>query len=179
MSKEITVLNGELGNIGNVTAIATQLKQLIVENQLFTNVKGNNYIYTDGWQIVGAFFGVTQRVTELVDLSDGLKYKYRAVVELFDVKSGHVVGRGIAICDNKESNKKSWDEYAIASMAQTRAIGKAYRGSFGWLMKLAGYETTPAEEMSEKYAESVTKTEASDEDKKSAFEEAKRRTQGV
>ena len=32
-------------------------------------------------------------------------------------------------------------------MAQTRAIGKAYRNLLGWVMKLAGYETTPSEEM--------------------------------
>lgn len=32
-------------------------------------------------------------------------------------------------------------------MAQTRAVGKAYRMKIGWLLKVAGYETTPAEEM--------------------------------
>ena len=32
-------------------------------------------------------------------------------------------------------------------MAQTRAIGKAYRNVIGWVMKLAGYEATPSEEM--------------------------------
>jgi hypothetical protein len=32
-------------------------------------------------------------------------------------------------------------------MAQTRAIGKAYRNLLAWLMKAAGFEATPAEEM--------------------------------
>jgi len=32
-------------------------------------------------------------------------------------------------------------------MAQTRAIGKAYRNVIGWVIKLAGYEGTPSEEM--------------------------------
>jgi hypothetical protein len=32
-------------------------------------------------------------------------------------------------------------------MAQTRAVGKAFRMKIGWLLKIAGYETTPAEEM--------------------------------
>ena len=32
-------------------------------------------------------------------------------------------------------------------MAQTRAIGKAYRNLIGWVMKMAGYEATPKEEM--------------------------------
>ena len=32
-------------------------------------------------------------------------------------------------------------------MAQTRAIGKAYRNIIGWVIKLSGYEPTPAEEV--------------------------------
>src|SRR6185369_14512327 len=43
--------------------------------------------------------------------------------------------------------KRRFDEYAIASMAQTRAIGKGFRNLLGWLMKAAGVEATPAEEM--------------------------------
>ncbi len=39
------------------------------------------------------------------------------------------------------------DEYAILSMAQTRAVGKAFRNQLAWLMKAAGFEATPAEEM--------------------------------
>ena len=33
------------------------------------------------------------------------------------------------------------------SMAQTRAIGKAYRNCLAWIIRAAGYEPTPAEEM--------------------------------
>jgi hypothetical protein len=56
------------------------------------------------------------------------------------------MGRGIAICSNKEAIKRNFEEYAIASMAQTRAEGKAYRMLLSWLISAAGYETTPAEE---------------------------------
>jgi hypothetical protein len=37
--------------------------------------------------------------------------------------------------------------YARRSMAVTRATGKAFRLGFSWIMTLAGYEVTPAEEM--------------------------------
>ena len=73
-------------------------------------------------------------------------YKYRAEVNLLD-KNGNKVGSGVAICTNRECGKEKFDEYAVASMAQTRAVGKAYRMKIGWLVKVAGYETTPAEEM--------------------------------
>jgi hypothetical protein len=33
------------------------------------------------------------------------------------------------------------------SMAQTRAVGKAYRNILAWIIRAAGYEPTPAEEM--------------------------------
>ena len=57
------------------------------------------------------------------------------------------MSKGVAICSNKEANKRQWDEYAICSMAQTRATGKAFRNLLSWIMKAAGFEATPAEEM--------------------------------
>jgi hypothetical protein len=42
-------------------------------------------------------------------------------------------------------------------MAQTRAIGKAYRNLLAWLMKAAGFEATPAEEMDFAKDETPTK----------------------
>jgi hypothetical protein len=62
----------------------------------------------------------------------------------------------MAICSNKEMSKKGFDEYAIASMAQTRAIGKAYRNKMAFIMKMAGYEATPAEEVPAQEATEAT-----------------------
>jgi hypothetical protein len=48
------------------------------------------------------------------------------------------------------SDERNWshrDDYALRSMAQTRAVAKALRLCLGWIMSLAGYEATPAEEM--------------------------------
>jgi hypothetical protein len=35
----------------------------------------------------------------------------------------------------------------MASMAQTRALGKAFRMALSWIMKMAGFEGTYAEDM--------------------------------
>jgi hypothetical protein len=80
-------------------------------------------------------------------VSTDQEIKYQAKVTLFDMRSQHTVGAGFAICSNKESGKKFYQEFAIASMAQTRAIGKAYRNILAWIIRAAGYEPTPAEEM--------------------------------
>lgn len=153
MSKDIQkVIKQEVVNIADPNAIvsfANNLKKIIVDNKLYDLIKGKNYVNVEGWQIAGAYMGIVPVLKELKDLSNGAVYKYMAEVELIDQRSGNIVGRGMAICSNKEASKRSFEEYAIASMAQTRAIGKAYRSVIGWVIKMAGYEVTPAEEMSD------------------------------
>jgi hypothetical protein len=64
-----------------------------------------------------------------------------------------VIGGGTAVVgmDEKDRDGKlTWGarpEYARRSMAVTRAAGKAYRLTLAWIMALAGFESTPAEEM--------------------------------
>lgn len=144
----------ELTSPNQIMGFATNLKDLIVKNNLFTNIKGKNYVNVEGWQIAGAFTGTFPVVESLENLSDEDSFKYRAEVSLRD-KEGNKVGSGFAICTNKEPGKTKFDEYAVASMAQTRAVGKAYRMKIGWLLKVAGYETTPAEEMDAVEAETI------------------------
>jgi hypothetical protein len=86
-------------------------------------------------------------ITEVKDLSKENEVKYWATCEVRNITTNQVVSIGHAICSNKERTKRTFDEYAICSMAQTRAEGKAYRLLLGWLMKAAGFEATPAEEM--------------------------------
>lgn len=149
----------ELTNPSSIMAFATNIKELIVQNKLYTDIKGKNYVNVEGWQIAGAFTGVFPVVESVENLSDGEIYKYRAEVSLYD-QSGAKVGSGVAICTNKEAGKKNFDEYAIASMAQTRAVGKAFRMKIGWLLKIAGYETTPAEEMDAVEAQTIEKSKS-------------------
>lgn len=143
-----------LASPSDIMEFATNLKELIVQNKLFTSIRGKNYVNVEGWQIAGAFTGTFPIVESVENLSDDNTYKYRAEVSLRD-KDGNKVGYGVAICTNKEAGKTAFDEYAVASMAQTRAVGKAFRMKIGWLLKVAGYETTPAEEMDAVAAEVV------------------------
>lgn len=135
-----------LSSPSDIMKFANNLRDLIVQNKLATPIKGKNYVNVEGWQIAGAFTGTFPIVESVENLSDDKTYKYRAEVSLRD-KDGNKVGYGVAICTNKEPGKTNFDEYAVASMAQTRAVGKAYRMKIGWLLKVAGYETPPAEEM--------------------------------
>lgn len=141
----------DLASPKSLVDFATTLKRYIVEQKLYTKIKDKNYVNVEGWQFAGASTGVFPVVksVERMDSPDE-EIKYRAEVELRQVATDRTVGYGVAICSSKESKRKGSDEYVIASMAQTRATGKAYRNAFAWLMKMAGYEATPAEEMDEK-----------------------------
>ena len=140
-----TIKNYSLDKPAEMVKMANVLKTHIVKNNLFTNIKGKNYAHVEGWQFAGFLTGLNAIVESVQNLSSGQELKWQANVKVY--AGDKHISTGFAICSNKESIKKGFDEYAILSMAQTRAIGKAYRNKLGWVMKLAGYEATPKEEM--------------------------------
>jgi hypothetical protein len=142
--------------------LANDLARFIRENKLFHNIQGKEYVNVEGWQYAGCRLGILPVVDELSlqrDVNDEAEIKYQAKVKLLDLRTNQIVGTGFAICSNKESSKRYYQEFAIASMAQTRAIGKAYRNILAWIIRAAGYEPTPAEEM-EYIQQPVTATNA-------------------
>lgn len=136
-----------LTNPAQVSVVAKKLQDFLKKNELLVNIQGKNYAMTEGWQFAGGMFGLVPKVVKVENMSTDNEVRWMAHVEITNIKTKEVVGNGFAICSNKEGKKKSFDEYAVLSMAQTRAIGKAYRNLIGWVVKMAGYETTPAEEM--------------------------------
>lgn len=127
--------------------LAIDLAKFIKENNLYQNIQGKEYVNVEGWQYAGSRLGILPVVDHLINVSQDGEIKYQAKVNLLNLRSEQVVGAGFAICSNKEQGKKYYQEFAIASMAQTRAIGKAYRNILAWIIRAAGYEPTPAEEM--------------------------------
>lgn len=127
--------------------LAVDLAKFIKENRLYQNIQGKEYVNVEGWQYAGSRLGILPVVDQVINISTDDEIKYQAKVNLLDLRSQQVVGAGFAICSSREQGKKYYQEFAIASMAQTRAIGKAYRNILAWIIRAAGYEPTPAEEM--------------------------------
>ena len=146
MKKEIVLKTYNIDKPSEVASLANVLRHHVVKHGLYTNISNKNYVHVDGWAFAGGMLGLSPRVIGVTNLSTGQEIKWQAEVEIVN-RQGKVLSRGFAICSNKENKKKTFDEYAVLSMAQTRAIGKAYRNLIGWVMKLAGYEGTPSEEM--------------------------------
>lgn len=153
MSTELTKPVYDIVNKDSMLGLSNELSRLIVEKKLTTNIKGKNYVNVEGWMFCGSALGLNPVITEVTDLTrrgtepGQVELKYMAKCEVRNITTGQLVATGIAICSSFEHSKKGFDEYAILSMAQTRAIGKAYRNLLAWLMKAAGFEATPAEEM--------------------------------
>ena len=137
----------ELINKDSMLQLSNELSKLIREKGLSSNIQGKQFVNVEGWQFAGASLGLMPIITDTKDLSNETTIKYMATCEVRNINTGNVVATGIALCSNAEKTKRYFDEYAILSMAQTRAIGKAYRNLLAWLMKAAGFEATPAEEM--------------------------------
>ena len=147
MEMQLTNPSYDLINKDSMLKLSTELSQLIKEKGLSSNIQGKQFVNVEGWQFAGASLGLMPIITSTQDLSNETSIKYMATCEVRNITTGAVVATGIALCSNAEKTKRYFDEYAILSMAQTRAIGKAYRNLLAWLMKAAGFEATPAEEM--------------------------------
>lgn len=74
-------------------------------------------------------------------------YNYRCGCSVQNTITGVKVGSGFGLCSNLEMKKTSFDEFAVYSMAQTRAIGRSFKNVIGFIMKAAGFAETPSEEM--------------------------------
>lgn len=108
------------------------------------------YVFIDGWSFAGQMLGIAAVTREQRDLRDGEGrwYGSEARVELV-TRDGHVVGGAIAECSVYEERWQGREPFQIKSMAQTRAVGKAFRTGFGFVMQAAGFESTPGEEFVE------------------------------
>jgi hypothetical protein len=140
--------------------MANVLAKHITDNRLSANIAGHDYVMVEGWQFAGGLMGLFPQITEVKEIAP---MKWMATAQIVNIKTEKIVSTGYAICSKEEAKKRGFDEYAILSMAQTRAIGKAYRNYIGWIIKMAGYEATPAEEIKpdmSKVEEKKTKSNA-------------------
>ncbi len=124
------------------TAAARPLADVVRKQGLIVKIGQGEHVLVDGWTLLGSMLGVFPVVVSTTQLENG----WEATVEARTL-AGAVVGRGDSMCLRSEQRWAKADEYAIRSMAQTRATSRALKGPLGFVMKLAGFESTPAEEM--------------------------------
>lgn len=135
------------------TAIATALSRMVEQQKLYTKIGDKKYPSVEAWMTIARMDNVVAREVRdgVVQLEDG---SFEANVELVRLSDGLVIGHGSARCggtDDKDKwGKADWSKrpaHQRRSMAVTRATSRAFRQHYSWIMALAGYEPTPADEM--------------------------------
>src|SRR5690554_3296717 len=134
--------------LAHARALVEQIASLCENDRFIANIGGRRFPKVEWWTTVGAALGLFPREVETRRLDREDEIAYESVVEVCTA-DGRIITRASAICSDRERNWRGRDEYAIRSMALTRATGKAYRLGLSFLAALAGLETTPAEDLTD------------------------------
>lgn len=151
------------------TRLANALKNIVDRQGLFTMIQGRKYPQVEAWATIGRLDNVVaMEARPPVRNEDG---SYEAYVNLVRLSDGMVVGSASALCgapdDEPWGGTKAKQgrpaqgprpEHQRRSMAVTRATSRAFRQQYSWIMTLAGYEATPADEMPREDAHSASGT---------------------
>jgi hypothetical protein len=124
---------------------ATALQDVISRKKKPVIFGGEQYLEYEDWMTCGRFFGITASVMKVEPVELRGVHGFRAVASAQQSESS--ISRAEALCMADEPNWKGKPLFQLASMAQTRACAKALRNVLAWVVVLAGYRPTPAEEM--------------------------------
>jgi hypothetical protein len=146
---------------------AKALRDLVESKPKKVVLNGKTFLQFEDWLTVARFYGVTVAARTTNYVERGRVQGYECHAEAILVSTGQVIGAAQAECLDDESNwntravyrdgRKVGEEkvplFQLRSMAQTRAQAKALRSILSWVVVLAGYAPTPAEEMDGNVAE--------------------------
>ena len=125
---------------------ATALSRVIAGKKKKVMFNGEQYLEFEDWLTVAKFYGLTVGIKQTKFVEYGEVTGFEATATVIN-QSGVEVSAADAMCLNDEPNWAKKPLYQIRSMAQTRACAKALRQVLAWVVVLAGYRPTPAEEM--------------------------------
>jgi hypothetical protein len=124
--------------------LARVLVDVVRDRKLFARIGGREHRTAEAWTTLGGMLGVVPVVVWTRPNETGDGYLARVEARTLD---GRVVGAAESECTRAEANWEKRDAFALRSMAQTRAIGRALRAPLGQIVVLAGYEPAGAEEL--------------------------------
>lgn len=145
---DAVIIPSERVNWGNTAA--KELMKVVKEVGLSRKFGGDRpHLYAEAWQILARFsgyHGIVDEPQEIYEDTPPRLIGFKAQAHVYD-QDGREVSRATSYCMRDEPNWRNKPMFQLASMAQTRALSKAYRLELGWIAVLAGYSATPAEEM--------------------------------
>ncbi len=153
----------------NARVAARALKDVLSAKPKKLILGGEQYLEYEDWQTVGQFYGYTVKTEDAVPVEVFGVPGAKAKAYLIEYHTGLIVGSAEAYCMRDEDkwstrSKYEWQDgphgrrrvkvgdepvpwFQLASMAQTRAGAKAFRNRLAWVVVMAGFRPTPAEEL--------------------------------
>lgn len=108
---------------------------------------GKNYVTYTVWQFIASAVGLMPSF-ECVKDGDTII----CTCTLYNRQQVEV-SKSTMMASKEETFLKDKDDFAIWGMAQTRALSRAVKNIYGYLVEQAGYQSTPLEEIIEKKGE--------------------------
>jgi hypothetical protein len=128
--------------VARAVEVADELARVIRAKKLSVRIGRKEHVLVEGWTLLGTMLGVFPVLEWSRKLDEG--WEARVEAKTLD---GRTVGAAESECLREEQRWAKADDYAVRSMAATRATSKALRQPLGFVMHLAGFDATPAEEM--------------------------------
>jgi hypothetical protein len=143
---QLVVSNGTQHQISphrQATDVAKLCKDIVTNTA--QNIQGRRYVRVEGWQSIANAFGCVASAKDVERTETG----FRAIGQVRKMDTGAVIAEAEGFVGDDERTWSKRDEYAKRAMAQTRAISRACRSAFAFVVTMmdAGLETTPAEEV--------------------------------
>jgi hypothetical protein len=125
---------------------AQALRDVIERKPTKCVINGKTFLQFEDWQTLGRFYGVTVAARATTYIEQGRVRGYECHAEAIRA-DGQVISAAQAMCLDDEAKWSDKPLFQLRSMAQTRAQAKALRNVLAWVVVMAGYNPTPAEEM--------------------------------
>lgn len=134
--------------IEEAQAKAQALSNIVESQGLYNKIGGGKHLRVEAWQTIAMGYGLTPAITgsQILYNHDNEEYGAMATAVVYD-QNGVIRGGAEGYCMRDEANWRSKPSHQLVSMAGTRAVSKALRLMLSWVVVLAGYDATPAEEL--------------------------------
>lgn len=134
-------------NVGTLMRQATDVAGVCRSIVMATaqTIQGRKYVRVEGWQSVAVAYGCVASARDVEAVPGGI----RAIGEVRRMSDGQVIATAEGFVGDDEKTWASRPMYARRAMAQTRAVSRACRSAFAFVVTLidSSLSTTPAEEM--------------------------------
>lgn len=132
--------------IQKAVGVADALMEIVKSKGWARRIGPKDHLEIQAWQTIAAMLGVSTECEWSRRTDDASGWEARVVVRN---ARGQTIASAESQCSKSEKKWSDRDDYALRSMAQTRATSKALRMALGFIANIAGFDATPADEVPE------------------------------